>query len=360
MTYKKIDSEYTTTGQAYKDGQPLSSALAKRLVNNADHCLNNRLKTTVLSYGTFGYTTSSTVVERGLTANLAGMFTDFGGAVQRDPNSKGLQFSTAPTGPICIPPVLFPLSARANKLQFTIAMNASEAPVEVYVFAKLGDRFFNPPPSEVGFVDDDGIFQFTDEVKATDSYVEVGTATPTGARLFHPVKISLPVERAAVSDIDYGKHSSADTDSPLQIFFCFKSTLGSLDYTGKSDSSNFPLGGYGGAMVSIREIDGTYTDLAQTAGSYNNPGTYHRWIKMTSRLDSLPLTNDFLPALRQYRHIVQLRPREAANLSSGGAVFAIYPPLPSALSGFEEDTDIGVYNCGVATVGSITIQEVRE
>jgi hypothetical protein len=360
MTYKKIDSEYTTTGGTYKDGQPLSSALAKRLVNNADHCLNNRLKTTVLSYGTFGYTADSATITKGQTANLLDMPARFGGAFQRDPNSKGLQFSTPPTSPICIPPVLFPLSARANKLKFTIAMNASEAPVEVYVFARLGDRFFNQPISQAGYVDDDGIFQFSDETKATDSYVEVGTATPTGTRQFHPVQVSLPVARAAISDVDYGKHSSSDASTPLEIFFCFKSTIGSLDYTGKSDSSNFPLGGYGGTLVSIREIDGTYTDLAQTAGSYNNPGTYHRWIKMTSRLDSLPLTNDFLPALRQYRHIVQLRPRNPANLSSGGAVFAIYPPLPSALSGFEEDTDIGVYHCGVASVGSITIQEVKE
>jgi hypothetical protein len=360
MTYKKIDSEYTTTGGTYKDGQPLPSALTKRLVNNADHCLNNRLKTTVLSYGTFGYTTTFSNFDRGLTANLLDMPARYGGAFQRDPNSKGLQFSTPPTNPICIPPVLFPLSSRANKLKFTIAMNASEAPVEVYVFAKLGDRFFNPPPAQVGYIDDDGIFQYNEDIKASDSYVEVGTATPAGTRQFHPVTCSIDIGRTRAADIDYGKHNSSDDSFPLEIFFCFHSTEGSLDYTAKNDSTNFPLGGYGGALVSIREIDGTYTDLAQTAGSYNNPGTYHRWIKMTSRLDSLPLTNDFLPALRQYRHIVQLRPRNAANLSSGGAVFAIYPPLDAALSGFEEDTDIQVYNCGVASIGSITIQEVKE
>lgn len=360
MTYKKIDSEYTTTGQTYKDGQPLSSALTKRLVNNADHCLNNRLKTTVISYGTFGYSSDFTAITRGFTANLLDMPARYGGAFQRDPNSKGLQFSTPPTNPICIPPVLFPLSARANKLKFTIAMNASEAPVEVYVFAKLGNRFFNAPVSEVGYVDNDGIWQFNEDVKASDSYVEVGTATPTGLRQFHPVTCSIPVERAAVSDVDYGKHGSEDSDEVLEIFFCFHSTIGSLDYTAKNDSTNFPLGGYGGALVSIREIDGTYTDLAQTAGSYNNPGTYHRWIQMTSELDSLPTEDGFLQALRPYRHIVQLRPRNPANLSSGGAVFAIYPPLDAALSGFEEATDINVYDCGIASIGSITIQEVKE
>jgi hypothetical protein len=360
MTYKKIDSEYTTTGQTYKDGQPLSSALTKRLVNNADHCLNNRLKTTVLSYGTFGFTTDSTSVSRGLTGNLIGMGVDFGGTVQRDPNTKGLQFSTPPTNPICIPPVLFPLSARANKLQFTIAMNASEAPVEVYVFARLGNRFFNAPTSEVGYIDEDGIWQFNEDVKASDSYVEVGTATPTGARQFHPVQISLPVERAAVSDIDYGKHGSEDSDEVLEIFFCFHSTEGSADYTAKNDSANYPLGGYGGATVAIREVDGTYADLAQTVGSYNNPGTYHRWIRMTNLIDGLANSTNDRPAIKQRRHVVQLLPRDRTNLSSGGAIFAIYPPLDAALSGFEEDTDIQVYKCGVASIGSITIQEVKE
>ena len=356
MTYLKIDSDYINAN--YSDGQSLPSALAKRLINNVDHSLKNRLKKTVVNYNGYGYG-DITMYSARATDNSNGYFTNLGLTYQKDDNTRGLQFSTPPGECICIPPVLFPLSSKTKKLKFTIAMAAEQASVEVYAFARLGDRFFGLPPDQVSYLDSDGILQFSDDAKTGNNYVEVTTAKLTN-KLFMPVELTLNVNRAAVSDLDYGKHSSGDSSEQLEIFFCFHSKQGSIDFTAKADSSaNFPLGGYGGALLSIREIDGTYAGIATAGPSYYNPSTYHRWIKIDEIIDGLPSNASNIPGIRYFKHVVQLRPRDSSNLNSGGAVFAIYPPLDSALSGFAEGAGLSIYECGLAKVGSITIQEVE-
>lgn len=357
MAYKKIDSDYVNAN--YEDGQSLPSAFTNRLVNNVDFTLKNRLKTTVVNYNGYGFG-DFTMYSTRATADSSGYFTNLGLTVQRDPNTQGFQFSTPPSEALTIPPILFPLSSRTDKVKLTIAMAAEAASVEVYAFARLGDRFFGLPVDGATYLDDNGILQFTDEVKTDSNYVEVTTATLAN-KLFMPVELSLSVPRAAVSDIDYGKHNSGNENEVLEIFICFHSKLGELDFTAKADSSaNFPLGGYGGALLSIREIDGTYSSIATAGPNYYNPSTYHRWIKIDETIDSLPANPVDIPGIRDYKHVVQLRPRDATDLTSGGAVFAIFPPLDSALSGFAEGTGLSIYNCGIAKIGSITIKEIAE
>ena len=351
MAYKNIDNDYADSN--YTDGQSLPSALAHRLVHNGQWLLNNRLKKYAINYDGSGITTKFTDVQAGITSGNKGYVTPIGKSTIAEPNAIGLQFSTGPAEPLCLPPIMWPLSARAGQIRFTLAMAALNASVEVFVFGRLGSRIFGSTLEGSGYLDDDGIWQFNDDVKTSDQYVEVTTSLPTN-KLYSPVQVTLDVGRAPVSDIDWGKHGSEDPGTPLELYICFHSKQGSLDKTVKADGTNVPLGGFEGATVQCREIDLTYQDL-QTAGF--NPCTYHRWLDISNVIDGISSDREDNTGIAPLRHVLQARPADFSDTSVGGAVFVIHPPL-AALAGFTQEASLALYECGVARLGSITIEEL--
>lgn len=359
MTYKRIDSDFWDSD--FIDGASLPSAILNQLSDNTEKNLNERLKKGSVQYFGHGYGSVS-ITMTGATASLTPYTALFGGIQQTDPNTVGLQFSTPPQGPICTPPILWPLSSRTKKVQLTIAMNALQAPVDVYVFGRIGGRFFGVPPGRAGYLDDaTGRFVWSDEVTSSAAYKQVGTTTLAN-KLYNPVVLELDVERAPISDKDYSKHRPNDGPEVLELFVCYLSTLGELDFTAKhktGGSSDDPLGTYGGGIVGIRASDGSYADLAESVGNYHNPGTFHRWLLMDDINEGLPAAPEDTPGLFRWSHVIQLRPDNAADTSQKGAHMAIWPPLSSYPAGIAEDTDMQFYFCGVARVGSITIEELE-
>jgi len=359
MPYKRIDSDFFDAD--FVDGASLPSALLNQLSDNTEHNLNGRLKKGSVQYYGHGYGAQSLVMT-GATASLTPYRALFGGIQQTDPNTVGLQFSTPPQGPICTPPILWPLSSRTKKVQLTIAMNALQAPVDVYVFGRIGGRFFGVPPSHAGYLNDlTGRYEWSDEVLTSPAYKQVGTTTLAN-KLYNPVVLELDVERAPISDKDYAKHRPGDGGEVLELFVCYLSTIGELDFTAKHKapgSGNDPLGTYGGGIVGIRSSDGSYFDLAQTAGNYHNPGTFHRWLEMPDVNEGLPFAEEDTPGLFRWSHVIQIRPDDASNTKTRGAHFAIWPPLGDYPSGITEQTTMNFYLCGVARVGSVTIEELE-
>lgn len=351
MAYKKIDNDYVDG--SYVDGQSLPSALTHRLVHNAQWLLNNRLKKHTVNYDGSGYSTSISDVNAGITDNNLGYTTTIGKSKVKDPNTIGLQFSTGPAEPLCIPPILWPLSARAGQIQLTLAMAALNASVEVWVYGRIGSRIFGTSLTGAGYLDNSGIWQFNDDAKASSAYVEVTTSLPTN-KLYSPVRLTLDVGRAPVSDNDYGKHSDEDGSELLELYVCFHSKQGSLDFAAKADGSNVALGGYEGATLQCRSIDKTYQDL-QIAGF--NPCTFHRWVDTTNIIDGISGDREDNTGIVTLRHVLQARPADFSDTSNGGAVFVVHPPLP-ALAGINQDTTMAFYECGVARLGSITIEEL--
>lgn len=352
MAYKNIDNDYADAN--YADGQSLPSALAHRLVHNGQWLLNNRLKKYAINYDGSGYTGLFSEAQTGITSNLKGYSNLIGKSKTTDANTQGLQFSTGPAEPLCIPPIMWPLSARAGRIRFTLAMAALSAPVEVYVFGRLGSRIFGAPLEGAGFVDDDGIWQFHEDVKTSDQYVEVTTSLPTN-KMYSPVQLTLDVGRAPVSDIDWGKHGSEDPGTPLELYICFHSKQGSLDFSAKTDPRTSPLGGFEGGTVQIRELDGTYRDF-QISDNVN-PCTFHRWIDITNIIDGISSEREDNTGIAPLRHVLQIRPADFSDITTGGAVFVIHPPL-AALAGFRQDSNLNFYECGIARLGSITIEEL--
>jgi hypothetical protein len=351
MAYKNIDLDYID-GDGF-DGQPLASAFGQQLTENAQWLLDNRLKRRIISYDQVGRfdvdisgapPSNNTGVDgfKALTGQAAGYI---------DPDTIGLTFSTPPNDILCLPPIPWALSSHANKITITLSMRALEAPVEVYVFATTPEgAFFGSPPRNVTFLDADGVTQFSSNATSSDQYVEVGT-TANAFSIFNPVQVDIPIDIPLVKDralADLG-----ETQGPINIYVCFHSTQGSLDYVGK-----FAAAGNQADGTLLEEGTYTYNSLAIAPATKYNPGSFHRWIQFETTVPGLSPT--LTPRYTDpFKHVIQLRPGDLSDPTSADtAKYVCFPPLrPDSL--WSESTNINIYKCGIAQVASITIQEKK-
>ena len=351
MTYRNIDLDYID-GDGF-DGQPLASAFGQQLTENAQWLLDNRLKRRIISYdqvGRFGDEISgappsdSTNVDgfKALTGQTAGY---------KDPDTIGLTFSTPPNDILCLPPIPWALSSHANQLKITLSMRALEAPVEVFVFATSQDgAFYGQVPRNITYLDENGVTQFSSNATSSDQYVEVGT-TANAFSIFNPVQAEIPIN--IPSPRDRGLADLGETQGPINIYVCFHSTQGDLDYVGKIAAAGSQAEG-----TLIEEGTYTYDSLAITPATKYNPGSFHRWLQLETVVPGLSPT--LTPRYTEpFKHIIQLRPGDLDDPTSADtAKYVCFPPLrPDSL--WSEDTNINIYKCGIAQIASITIQEKK-
>ena len=352
MTHRAIDKDYID-GDGF-DGQPLASAFGQQLTENAQWLLENRLKRRIISYDQVGRfdvdisaapPSDNTGVDgfKALTGQTAGYI---------DPDTIGLTFSTPPNDILCLPPIPWALSSYANRLKITLSMRALAAPVEVVVFAKSkGGAFYGQLPRNVSYLDGDGVIQFSsDFVANSNQYIEVGTGS-NAYSIFNPVEVEVPID--IPSGRDHGLASLGETQGPINIFVCFHSTQGSLDYVGKLAAAGNQADG-----TLLEEGTYTYNSLAITPAIKYNPGSFHRWIQFETTVPGLSPT--LTPIYTDpFKHIIQLRPGDLSDPTSADkAKYVCFPPLrPDSL--WSENTNINIYKCGVAQLASITIQEKK-
>ena len=351
MAYKNIDLDYID-GDGF-DGQPLASAFGQQLTENAQWLLDNRLKRRLISYDQVGrFSDLVSGAPPSDNTGLAGFKAQTGQtAGYIDPDTIGLTFSTPPNDILCLPPIPWALSSHANKITITLSMRALEAPVEVYVFAtKRGGGFLGPPPRSVTFLDGDGITQFSSNATSSDQYVEVGTST-NAYSVFNPVQVDIPID--IPSPRDHGVGDFGEEPGPINIYVCFHSTQGSLDYVGK-----FAAGGNQAEGTLMEDGTYTYDSLAITPATKYNPGSFHRWIQLETVVPGLSPT--LTPRYTEpFKHVIQLRPGDLSDPTSADkAKYVCFPPLrPDSL--WSEDSNINIYKCGIAQVASIMIQEKK-
>jgi len=351
MAYKNIDLDYID-GDGF-DGQPLASAFGQQLTENAQWLLENRLKRRVISYDQVARYTQTildpppsdeTTVTgfKSQTGQSAGYF---------DPDTIGLTFSTPPNDILCLPPIPWALSSYANNIKITLSMRALEAPVEVYVFAtSQNGAFYGSPPRNVTFLDGDGVTQFSSNATSSDQYVEVGTST-NAYSIFNPVQVEIPFDIPAPTD--RGLADLGETQGPINIYVCFHSTQGSLDYVGK-----FAAAGSQADGTLLEDGTNTYNSLAIAPATKYNPASFHRWIQFETTVPGLSPT--LTPRYTDpFKHVIQLRPGDLDDPTSADiAKYVCFPPLrPDSL--WSENTNINIYKCGIAQVASITIQEKK-
>ena len=351
MTYRNIDLDYID-GDGF-DEQPLASAFGQQLTENAQWLLDNRLKRRIISYDQVGRfdvgiseapPSDNTGVDgfKALTGQSAGYI---------DPDTIGLTFSTPPNDILCLPPIPWALSSHANSLKITLSMRALEATVEVYVFATtLDGAFFGQPPRNVTYLDEDGVTQFSSNATSSDQYVKVGT-TANAFSIFNPVQAEIPIN--IPSPRDRGLAELGETQGPINIYICFHSTQGDLDYVGKIAAAGSQAEG-----TLIEEGTYTYDSLAITPATKYNPGSFHRWLQLETVVPGLSPT--LTPRFTEpFKHIIQLRPGDLDDPTSlDKAKYVCFPPLrPDSL--WSEDTNINIYKCGIAQIASITIQEKK-
>lgn len=347
MAYKPIDKDIFD-GEAF-DGQPLSSAMLRALANNADYCAENRLKRHTLTYtptATVATTVSSSPPTD--TSSITGFYSTIGTTSATDSNTIGLQFSTPAQDVLCLPPILWPLSSTANQLKVILNMASTNGIMDVYVFGRIRDQYIGFPIDAVTYIDSDGVIAFNDLASGADNYVRVGTSSPTYSTTC-PVILTLDLE-PAYKDLSL-QVPGQDSSNQLELFICFHSNIGTLDYTGK-----FADGGLRAGGLMLEEGTFTYDSLAISGGTRHNPSTFHRWLKFTQAHGGIGQVGQDQP----YRHVVQLRPGDLTTPNSTDkARYVIWPRLPD-LPVWADDAAIEVYNIAYATVQSITIQEMYD
>lgn len=353
MTYRPIDLELVEDNAF--DGQPLPSALGVSLVQNLSGSTANRMKRHSITYGNLGlsgsFDGSNPPDEYGM-ANLQGFSGSVGMVMQNDPDTIGLTFSTPPNDMITLPPIMWPTSANCNNIKIILNMRAMHANVEVFAFVReAGSIVGGVAPSTAASVRSSGLLEFNSEVQSEDYYVDVGTSTPTES-YFTPVELNIAIPSVARND--GGIQRPGEQRGPSQIFICFHSKLGGLDYTGKLESS----GGnqLGGSFLT----EGTFTwdsIAGPGASTQYNPAGFHRWIKPTSVIDAAA-QGEVTIISRPYMHVVQVRPGDFSDPigTSEKARYVVWPPMEDRPI-WAPDTALEVYKIGVAQIASITIQE---
>lgn len=346
MAYTPIDTELYDGNEF--NGMPLSSAVMRALAENADYSAQNRLKRHTINYNELGEigTDIKTKLPT-VTTNLTGSSMVYGFTEQVDPNTIGLQFSTPAQDILTLPPILWPLSAQCNQIKVLLNMACFNGDMDVYVFGRLDGDYVGVPVTQAVYPDSDGVLQFNAEAQASDSYVQVGTST-TVYSSGTPVVLTLDLTEG---EHDYSFHvEGVDSSRMLELFICFHSRLGSLDYTGKIGDGGNQAGG-----LMIEEGTFTYDSIAISGGSHN-PATFHRWLKFTQYIGGIGEVGQNQP----YRHVVQLRPGDLSDPESADkAKYVIWPRL-QALPVIADDVAIQVYQIGYASLMSITIQEMYD
>ena len=349
MTYKPIDLDYIVADGF--DEQPFASAWGKQLGENADYTLQKRLKRRVISYDQVArYTETISDPPPSDETTVTGFKSLTGlSSGYLDPDTIGLTFSTPPNDVICLPPVLWPLSSHANSIKITLSMRALQAPVEVFAFATTtGGAFFGTQPSAVTYLDADGVIQFSSEATASDQYVSVGTSS-NAYSIFNPVQVEVPIR--IPRPVDNGLARFGEDRGPIRIFICFHSTQGSLDYVGKLAAAGRQADG-----TLMEEGTYTYDSLACVPATKYNPGSFHRWIQMETVVPGLSPT--LAPTYTDpFKHVIQLRPGDLSDpQGTDKAKYVCWPPLrPDSL--WSENASMNIYECGVAQIASITIEE---
>jgi hypothetical protein len=342
MAYTPIDQDLY--GSDLINGTGLHAGLSVKQAENAKHLLNNRLKRHTITYANLGISrpgsrTALMIGTLGYPKNLK---------TTNDANNIGLQFSTPASEVLCLPPIPWPTSSTARKFRFTLMMRALNAPVEVYAFCKNRWGTWGLDIAGAGYINEDGQFEFNETAKAGSNYIEVGTSNP--AVLYHcPVTLELDISPPGQ---DQGIHRPYDIASPSEIFFCFRSTQGSLSATVKSAVDAVPSG-YGTSLQ--LQPASTWDALV---GSTESVGTWHRWIKFTNVQgfsSSLPV-----PANQAWRHVLQIRPDDPDDLTTGGAHVVLWPPIRPQTMWDLNNTDLEIYECGVTSLASICIEELAE
>jgi len=323
------------------DGYALPAGLGVDLETNIGELQDNRLKRHSVTYY-LGPTSSTASDPPTGDDTLLGPNVYVQGSLSNDPQGRGLQLSSPPTGPIAVFLGEWPLSAHATRLRVVVGCETEEADVDLYACAVLGGGVVPHPPGLHLVVDDEGLAEFDATITASDAHVTVSTAEPSGSQACKPVV--LEVDLGTASHIDHGFAGAGDGVRTCRVYLCILSLQGSA-----APQPSVP--------TSINEGGRRLTYVATFASLGINPGPYHRWVYFEG--DGSEVSSDEGSAwFPMWRGVVQVRPDDLDNPATATSTsIVIHPPLGRD-SAARTDAEFTIYTCGVVTIHAATVQEL--
>jgi hypothetical protein len=295
--YKAITDGVGTTENLYTDTLPVGAAIANRLVNNTQFIAQSRLAKQSKSW-------DCTVVDDESLSTFSGSSSDpsafvgysgsVGGTTQSDVETVGFQFSTHPSMPLAIP-FGWRLSPGAREIKVRVALQVMAATGSMYAFVSTETGADYPtagtftPGTSTRFNLPTGNNFFTTEIRAENSYAEMGPTSLSGTNGLSYYELTIEIPRGA---------SGAFYESQFQnatILLCFQSGYDNVTYDSTAVATTSP------ALTTGNRVLRTTRDMGSYLG-IKNPGKFHKIVNLTyfgdvDRTDS-------------WHQVVQLRPAD--------------------------------------------------
>jgi len=318
--YKPVDDQTgTPNGDFSQQGLPLGAAIPDRYINNIQYSLQNRLAKMGKNWDATA-TSEAGAVFSGEGSNLEGYPGNLGGGpVAAVPYTKGLQFSTHPALPLCIP-FQMDISPGARQIIVRVACNVENAAGGMMAWAvDRNKEVYGVPPN----IEDFNVESyaptpnfFTAAARATNQYQAANLTSATGFNGMSYFEMTIDL-----NDRYNATGPALNTVAPPNnhkdfVFIAFQSGIGALSSISTIAGTAFTDPGIRIGNRVVRT-----TDSFQKYAGTQDPGALHEVVRFLPK--SLSLTES-------YHHVVQTAPTNGAISyydASQGENLVIYPAL---------------------------------
>jgi hypothetical protein len=347
-----------STGSIY-NGSPLNALYGKTLWSNMQHSAQNRLKKFALTYYPTAHSTigSATTVPPSYDTTLQGMSGTLWDGEKPDPNTVGLQFSSSPVEPICLPPISWPLSAHANTIKINMNLRVDLADVDVYAYARIGQAYYPASVSDNSLVLD-GEIQFYPRIKDSDSFVTVGTSTATNTdSTYIQLEIGLGGAQGFKDTAVHNTSMDPIVGRSCELFIAFQSREG--DKVIVTDQPVIASLNNNGSLIgtdiewdSFQDFLAGLGEVTITGGDFSGLNNWHTWAVFDTTVD----IGGTLQASQSKRQIIQHRPSNTQDITGSFVNHVISPPILD-IEPFHSGSEYDYYHCGKVTLYSVFVEE---
>jgi len=362
--YKPVDDQTGTPNSDFSQpGLPLGAAIPDRYINNIQFSLQNRLAKMAKNWDATA-TSELGATFSGEGTNIKGYPGNLGGApIANVPYTRGMQFSTHPALPLCIP-FQMDISPGARQIKVRVACNVEN--VDGGMMAWAVDRnktIFGVPPNIEDFNVDTYAPTpnfFTAEARATNQYQPMSRTSISGYNGMSYFEMTIDLNNrydAAGPELNTVAPPNNHRDF---IFIAFQSGIGPLSGTSTIAGTAFTDPGIRTGNRVVRTKD----QFQKYAGT-QDPGALHEAVRFLPK--GLDLTES-------YHHVVQTKPTNGSisyyDITQNEEL-VIYPALlPNRVgqgSGIaDRDTGVGIevgdvferYPITLFTIYSVSIEEI--
>ena len=324
--YKPIDDQTANPNGSYAQADlPFSAGLANRHANNIQFTLQNRMPRRAKTWDSCT-TTLSGVNLSAEGADFVGYTGNFGGVAGVEvPYTKGLQFSTHPALPLCIP-FQCSISPAARFIHVNVAavIENAEGGMMAYALDGNNNEVLGLPPNIEGFNSDTAAPTpdfFTADARATTQFQRCGLTSVNGYNGLSYFRMTIPTNRHDVgAEVKSVRRNQDHKDT---IFLAFQSGVdfpsvapAIIDGTAFTDPTFFVAGRVVRTKENFQKYSGT-----------QDPGALHEVIQF------IPKDTDITEFWAHCLQTVPSNPTISAYDASQREELVIYPGVPATLIG---------------------------